>query len=248
MDPSATQQVQSVKGPSHNYFDPEALNASLMQLRAFRNRDDAIVGAGSLDNSQDGAIMDSSYDEAGSLTRVEESNHYVVSPPVDISFTPGKVSPHSRSSRNVSDAGSVHDRSFKFNRILIVDDAALVVKMTVRMLKGMNIASEYLSSLSGSEAIQIVEASMGDEKDKIDVVFLDYVMPVVNGPTVAAKIRQLGYTGIIIGVTALIEAADQEVFISNGADIVAVKPLQPLAVQEALSTLVMRKQGERDNS
>ena len=135
---------------------------------------------------------------------------------------------------------SVVNQTYKNIEILIVDDAEMAVKMTVRILKNMNLASDYMRTTSGSDAIQIVTASMGDPDAKIDAIFLDYVMPVVNGPTVAATIRQLGYTGVIIGVTALTEADAKDVFLGNGADVVTEKPLRPHAVEMALSTVVAR--------
>ena len=227
--------MHTMKSNESFTFDSDTLHNSLMRIRAFRNREEALHGSFSQEALE--AVSENISAEVAPVSTLEDASNSFSRSSFSRS-SPAILSPPSRSS-GPSDP-TIGAKGVKFNRILVVDDAALVVKMTVRMLKGMNISKEYLSSQSGSEAIQIVESSIHDENQKIDAIFLDYVMPVVNGPTVAATIRQMGWKGLIIGVTALTEAADQEVFMSNGADIVADKPLQPAAVQEALNTLVSR--------
>jgi CheY-like chemotaxis protein len=123
----------------------------------------------------------------------------------------------------------------KLRRVLLVDDQKLVIKVNLRMLMQIDISEEYLSCLSGTEAIEIVEKSLAESKP-IDIVFLDYVMPPPNGPETASTLRSIGYTGLIIGVTALTELEDKNLFIDHGADLVVSKPLQ----QEVISQVFER--------
>lgn len=221
---SLSSQRSKTKESATPQFDSEALTKSLMRLRAIRNNDEKFVPPEGIEEMPSAEDSDEQRPRESSLTPDGA---------VDAPAVPSPTLEESKSGPLV--------KLFNFTRVLVVDDAPLVVKMTVRVLKTMNIASEYITSLSGGEAIQIVEESMRNlPEKKIDAVFLDYVMPVVNGPMVASMIRKIGYTGLVIGVTALAEADDQEVFISNGADIVVVKPLQPATVQAALDTLLNR--------
>lgn len=66
-----------------------------------------------------------------------------------------------------------------------------------------------------------------------DLILMDYYMPHMNGPDAVALIRQLGYTGVILGVSG---AMDDDVhhFIDLGADLVLCKPITLTALWKAL--------------
>lgn len=51
-------------------------------------------------------------------------------------------------------------------------------------------------------------------------------MPVMNGPTASKRIRELGYEGMIFGLTGHALSEDIRDYISSGADKVIVKPLR----------------------
>jgi CheY-like chemotaxis protein len=70
--------------------------------------------------------------------------------------------------------------------------------------------------------------SMEEEEQRHPVYFailMDSVMPVMDGPTAVQRIREAGYTGLIVGVTGNVQPEDIEHFISCGADTVMGKPL-----------------------
>ena len=50
-------------------------------------------------------------------------------------------------------------------------------------------------------------------------------MPIMRGRDAVRVIRDMGYNGIIIGVTANVLTADVEDFIAQGADYVIKKPM-----------------------
>jgi CheY-like chemotaxis protein len=54
---------------------------------------------------------------------------------------------------------------------------------------------------------------------------MDFVMPNMNGPDATRKIRELGYDGIIIGVTGNTLPCDIDHFKLSGANDVLAKPL-----------------------
>eukprot|EP01041_Mallomonas_annulata_P012181 gene12181-biopygen5948 len=50
-------------------------------------------------------------------------------------------------------------------------------------------------------------------------------MPVMDGPSAAKAMREMGFTGPIIGVTGNAIGADVKTYLSNGANEVLTKPL-----------------------
>ena len=58
-----------------------------------------------------------------------------------------------------------------------------------------------------------------------DAILMDFVMPVMDGPTATKAIRAMGYSEPIFGVTGNGMKEDIEHFIAHGATGVLVKPL-----------------------
>ena len=108
--------------------------------------------------------------------------------------------------------------------ILIVDDSAptrsILSKLLLPRCRKLDQAGD------GLQALRMVEVSK-DAGDPYDVIFMDSEMPNMNGPTAARQIReQLGYQGMIIGVTGNALPDDIANFKYHGADDVLVKPLK----------------------
>ena len=59
----------------------------------------------------------------------------------------------------------------------------------------------------------------------VDVILMDNVMPNKDGPTATRELRELGYAGIIIGVTGNALPEDVAYFKSQGANEVLPKPM-----------------------
>ena len=57
-----------------------------------------------------------------------------------------------------------------------------------------------------------------------DVVLIDYEMPELNGPEAVCQMRELQYTGLVIGLTGHVGSQDVAVFMDHGADHVLSKP------------------------
>ena len=62
-------------------------------------------------------------------------------------------------------------------------------------------------------------------------------MPVMRGRDAVKEIRNLGYEGVVIGVTANVLQADIEDFITQGADNVIKKPLNAEKFLHVLTAL-----------
>jgi CheY-like chemotaxis protein len=74
-----------------------------------------------------------------------------------------------------------------------------------------------------------------------DVVILDYHMPVMDGPTACKQIRELGFTGLIVGITGNASPADTEHFLACGANKVFVKPVNVEALNDAFDAFSDKK-------
>ena len=83
------------------------------------------------------------------------------------------------------------------------------------------------------------ESAMADSK-KIsceglyDIIFMDYQMPVMDGPTAIKAIRAMGFKGRIVGLTGNALQSDQDYMRDSGADDVLLKPVS----QEVLEAVI----------
>jgi CheY-like chemotaxis protein len=112
---------------------------------------------------------------------------------------------------------------------LVVDDSPLNRKMLCKLLRRDGFHCEEAED--GLKAVQLLELTldtlddMVESKERFDVVLMDYMMPIMNGPTAATAMRKLGYRGPIIGITGNVMEADLNTFLMAGASIVLGKPL-----------------------
>ena len=146
-----------------------------------------------------------------------------------------KNSPRSYSDENITptEPGKIHASVARYKRILVVDDSELSRKVVINMLKKIHFADEFLEAENGYDAIEISMRSQ-EEDNAIRLILLDYLMPELDGPGTAQRLRARGFTGIIIGVTCLTEASAMETFIAHGADSVLTKRLR---ASQLLATL-----------
>jgi DNA-binding NarL/FixJ family response regulator len=77
---------------------------------------------------------------------------------------------------------------------------------------------------------------------------MDFVMPVMTGPEATSKIRELGFYGLIVGVTGNALPEDVKTFERSGADAVLLKPLDvPMLKRWLLNYIESRQLLERDD-
>ena len=104
-------------------------------------------------------------------------------------------------------------------RILIVDDEKEIRDLIEIYLR--NEGYKVVKAGTGLEAMQMVEAQ------KVDLIILDVMMPVVNGIDACIKIREQHNTPIIM-LSAKVEDIDKILGLSVGADDYLTKPFNPL--------------------
>ncbi|AFY69042.1 response regulator receiver protein [Thalassoporum mexicanum PCC 7367] len=114
-------------------------------------------------------------------------------------------------------------------KLLIVDDEPhirLLLEQTLEELE--DIGVELLSAENGEEALETIK------EEKPDLVFLDVMMPKMNGFDVCNTVKnELKYTDVyIIMLTAKGQEFDKQKGSEVGADIYMTKPFDPDEVLE----------------
>ena len=117
---------------------------------------------------------------------------------------------------------SKSNESGKF-RILIVDDVESNRKMMCRLLRSR--CCEFIQASDGLEAVNKVAEMISHDSTPFDIISMDYQMPVMDGPEAARKIRDMGYTGLMLGVTGNALGEDIRYFKEHGVDDVLTKPI-----------------------
>ncbi|SCV67792.1 BQ2448_5403 [Microbotryum intermedium] len=80
-----------------------------------------------------------------------------------------------------------------------------------------------------------------------DITFLDNQMPVTSGLQVVQKMRSLGRTDLIVGVTANALRTDQEEYLEQGASFVLTKPVLEADLRRFLMLADRRRAEARDS-
>jgi two-component system, OmpR family, alkaline phosphatase synthesis response regulator PhoP len=109
-------------------------------------------------------------------------------------------------------------------KILIVDDEAhirMLIGQTLEELEDEGV--EFLTADNGQSALEIIQS------EKPNLVFLDVMMPKMNGMDVCSKVKkELGLQDIfIIILTAKGQELDRQKGQEVGADVYMTKPFDP---------------------
>jgi two-component system, chemotaxis family, chemotaxis protein CheY len=115
-------------------------------------------------------------------------------------------------------------------KLLIVDDSTTMRRIIKTQLEGMGVTS-ILEASNGEEALGVLQANM-----PIDIIMLDWNMPVMDGITFLKKVRADGmYKSVkIIMCTSESEKTRVVEALKEGANNYIVKPFTPEAVKEKL--------------
>ena len=107
-------------------------------------------------------------------------------------------------------------------KILVVDDIELNRVLIGLMLK--NIDIEVVDATNGHEALNILNESQDGE---YDLILMDIMMPVMDGLTAMAQLRQTSNVPVIL-LTAKGEDTDKVLGLNVGADDYITKPFNPV--------------------
>jgi len=122
-----------------------------------------------------------------------------------------------------------------YGNVLIVDD----VESNLYVAKGL--LQPYKLSIDTSE-----NGRSAVEKIKVgkvyDVIFMDHMMPEMDGVETVKAIRELGYKGTIIALTANAIGGQTEIFLKNGFDGFISKPIDIHQLDSVLNKFIRDKQ------
>ena len=121
-----------------------------------------------------------------------------------------------------------------YGSVLVVDDVVSNIYVAKGMLLPYGLKIDTASS--GFEAIQKIE-----EGSVYDIVFMDHMMPKMDGIEAVKIIRGMGYMHAIIALTANALIGQEKVFLDNGFDDFISKPIDSREMNYILNKFIRNK-------
>jgi len=122
-----------------------------------------------------------------------------------------------------------------YGNVLIVDDVETNIYVAVGLMKLYRLQID--TAMSGQEAINKIK-----DNNKYDIIFMDHMMPEMDGIEATKQIRDLGYAEPIVALTANAVAGQADMFLTNGFDDFIAKPIDIRQLNSILNKLVRDKQ------
>ncbi|MCL2006031.1 MAG: PAS domain-containing protein [Planctomycetaceae bacterium] len=122
-----------------------------------------------------------------------------------------------------------------YGSVLIVDDMETNIYVAEGLMKSYGLQID--TATSGQETINKINAG-----NVYDIVFMDHMMPEMDGMETTRRLRDLGYKAPIVALTANAVAGQAEVFLENGFDAFISKPIDTRQLNMILNKLVRDKQ------
>ncbi|MCL2637984.1 MAG: PAS domain-containing protein [Oscillospiraceae bacterium] len=128
----------------------------------------------------------------------------------------------------------VHDY-MPYGNVLVVDD----VDSNLYVAKGMMLpyGLKIETASSGFEAVDKIS-----EGKQYDIIFMDHMMPKMDGVKTMEKIRELGYREPIVALTANAITGSSDMFLARGFDGYISKPIDLRELNTMLNRLIRDKQ------
>jgi len=122
-----------------------------------------------------------------------------------------------------------------YGRVLVVDDVETNIYVARGLMAPYGIFVD--TALSGFEAVDKIR-----DGSSYDIIFMDHMMPRMDGIEAAKIIRSFGYTEPIVALTANALAGQAEVFMNNGFDDFISKPIDIRQLNSVLNKFIHDKQ------
>ena len=129
---------------------------------------------------------------------------------------------------------STKHEQMDYGRVLVVDDVDINLYVAEGMLTQYGLNVETV--LSGFEALDLVNSG-----NVYDVIFMDHMMPQMDGIETTQKLRESGYNGSIVALTANALVGNSEMFLQNGFDGFISKPIDSSQLDSILNEFVRDK-------
>jgi CheY-like chemotaxis protein len=128
-----------------------------------------------------------------------------------------------------------------YGSILVVDD----IESNLYVAKGLLAPSKLKveTASNGFEAIDKINALANQEHGSgYDIVFMDHMMPQMDGIETVTKLREQGYTATIVALTANAVAGQSDMFLKNGFNNFISKPIDVRQLNSMLKKYIRDKQ------
>ncbi|MCL2813269.1 MAG: ATP-binding protein [Oscillospiraceae bacterium] len=122
-----------------------------------------------------------------------------------------------------------------YGSVLIVDD----VETNIYVAKGLLSPYKLKIDSGGSGFAAIEKIKNGNV---YDIIFMDHMMPEMDGIEATKIIRGMGYTNSIVALTANAVAGQADIFLKNGFDDFISKPIDVRQLNSVLNKLIRDKQ------
>ena len=122
-------------------------------------------------------------------------------------------------------------KSMPYGKLLIVDDSETNLYVALGLLEPYKVLVETVTN--GFDAIENIKKGK-----TYDIIFMDHMMPKMDGIETMQKLRNMGYKGNIIALTANVLAGNDEIFLSKGFDFFLSKPIDIQQLDNVMSKFV----------
>jgi CheY-like chemotaxis protein len=122
-----------------------------------------------------------------------------------------------------------------YGSVLIVDDVETNIYVAEGLLRLYGLQID--TAMSGVETIEKINTGK-----VYDIVFMDHMMPGMDGIEATKRLRDLGYTEPIVALTANAVAGQAEMFLQNGFDAFISKPIDIRQLNALLNKMIRDKQ------
>ena len=122
-----------------------------------------------------------------------------------------------------------------YGRVLIVDDVDANLYVGVGLMKLYRLQID--TAVSGYEAVDKIKAGK-----EYDIIFMDHMMPGMDGIMTTKYLRTMGYGNPIVALTANAVSGVEDIFMRNGFDGFISKPIDIRQLNSILNKFVRDKQ------
>ena len=127
----------------------------------------------------------------------------------------------------VNEQTTLNYETFEGKKVLVVDDSKLNLKVAENVLKNFKVSTETVTS--GLECLSCVNSK------KYDIIFMDIMMPNMNGVEVLKKLREEKVNIPVIALTADAIEGQEEKYINEGFDGYLSKPIDKTKLKVILN-------------
>ncbi|MCL2605468.1 MAG: response regulator [Defluviitaleaceae bacterium] len=122
-----------------------------------------------------------------------------------------------------------------YGHVLVVDDVETNLYVAKGFMDLFGIKTD--TAMSGHEALEIVKRG-----NTYDIIFLDHMMPEMDGLEVIQQLRKMDYKAPVIALTANAITGQAEIFMQSGFDAFISKPIDIGKLTEILYTFIRDRQ------